>query len=169
RHLLVVDEGFAMCGIGGEIAAVVMEHAFDELDAPVGRLHTDPVGHPFSPAHENAVVVSVERIVSAAKAVLARRPPIPRRLRGPRTRPQDGEPGGAMLAQSAKPLPPADSQAPGAGVAIIMPNLDLTISEARIIQWLKQVGDTVAKEEGVVEVETDKAVLTIEAPAAGRL
>ncbi len=50
-HLLVVDEGFSMCGLGGELAAVVMEHAFDELDAPVGRLHTDPVGHPFSPAH----------------------------------------------------------------------------------------------------------------------
>ena len=42
-RLLVVDEAYAMCGIGAEIAAVVMEHAFDELDAPVGRLHT--TGH----------------------------------------------------------------------------------------------------------------------------
>ena len=57
-RLLVVDEGFAMCGLGAELAAAMMEHAFDELDAPVGRLHTDPTAHPFSPAHENAVVVN---------------------------------------------------------------------------------------------------------------
>ena len=69
-----------MCGLGAEVIAVVMEQAFDELDEPVGRLHTDPVGHPFSPAHENAVVVSVERIVSAAQAVMAGQPEIPRRL-----------------------------------------------------------------------------------------
>ena len=80
HHLLVVDEGFAMCGLGAEMAAAMMEHAFDELDAPVGRLHTDPVGHPFSPAHENAVVVSVDRIVSAVHAVVARKPLIPRRF-----------------------------------------------------------------------------------------
>ncbi len=49
-RLLAVDEGFAMCGLGAELAAAMMEHAFDELDAPVGRLHTDPTAHPFSPA-----------------------------------------------------------------------------------------------------------------------
>ena len=48
-RLLVVDEAHAMCGMGAEMAAVVMEQAFDELDAPVGRLHTDPVSQPFSP------------------------------------------------------------------------------------------------------------------------
>ena len=50
-----------------------------------------------------------------------------------------------------------------------MPNQDLTITEARVIQWLKQVGDSVAKDEPVVEVETDKAVMTVDSPVRGRL
>jgi 2-oxoisovalerate dehydrogenase E1 component len=173
-HLLVVDEGFSMCGLGGELAAVVMEHAFDELDAPVGRLHTDPVGHPFSPAHENAVVVTPARIVSAAKAVLAGEPEIPRRLqvkrRGPAAAPASGAASGAAKkSEPAAKAPPATSPSTASGVPLVMPNQDLTITEARVVQWLKRVGDTVAKDEPVVEVETDKAVMNVDAPLAGQL
>ncbi len=177
-HLLVVDEAFAMCGLGAEIAAVVMEHAFDELDAPVGRLHTDPVGHPFSPAHENAVVVSVERIISAAKAVMSGEPEIPRRLRGSyQARSSAPSVQANMNKNSTAPAPQAAptaltasaAVAADSGVPLVMPNQDLTITEARVIQWLKQVGDLVAKDEPVVEVETDKAVLTVDSPVAGRL
>ena len=50
-----------------------------------------------------------------------------------------------------------------------MPNQDLTITEARVIAWLKQPGDAVAKDEPVVEVETDKAVMTLDSPIAGTL
>jgi 2-oxoisovalerate dehydrogenase E1 component len=78
-RLLVVDEAFSMCGLGAEIAACLMEHAFDELDAPMGRLHTDPVAQPFSPSLENAVVVSVQKIVEAARQVLAGRAPAQKR------------------------------------------------------------------------------------------
>jgi 2-oxoisovalerate dehydrogenase E1 component len=170
RHLLVVDEAFAMCGIGGEIAAVLMEHAFDELDAPMGRLHTDPVGHPFSPAHEDAVIVSVDRIISAAKAVMAGKPEIPRRLRantrsGPATAPASRSP----VAAAIKSTPQTAAANLAAGVPLIMPNQDLTITEARVIRWLKQVGDRVAKDEPVVEMETEKAVMTIDSPVDGRL
>ena len=172
-HLLVVDEAFSMCGIGGELAAVMMEHAFDELDAPVGRLHTDPVAHPFSPAHENAVVVSAARIISAAKAVMAGQPEIPRRLQVKKLKPS---------ARPTKPpamppaIPPAMAtravrapQTHAAGVPLVMPNQDLTITEARVIQWLKRVGDPVTKNEPVVEVETDKAVMTVDSPVTGQL
>ena len=54
-------------------------------------------------------------------------------------------------------------------VPLVMPNQDLTITEARVIQWLKSVGDPVVKDEAVVEVETDKAVLTVDAPVDGIL
>src|SRR5262249_4659116 len=81
-RVLVVDEAFAMCRRGAEIAAVVMAHAFDYLDAPVGRLHSDPTAQPFSPALERAVTVTPERIVAAARAVLEGRPLPPRRVRG---------------------------------------------------------------------------------------
>ena len=50
-----------------------------------------------------------------------------------------------------------------------MPNMDLTVAEARVIQWLKQPGDAVKKDEPVVEVETDKAVVQVESPVDGTL
>ncbi len=50
-----------------------------------------------------------------------------------------------------------------------MPNQDLTITEGKVIGWLKEVGQTVTSGEVVAEVETDKAVISIEAPVAGRL
>ncbi|HEX3726258.1 MAG TPA: transketolase C-terminal domain-containing protein, partial [Pirellulales bacterium] len=168
-RLLVVDEGFSMCGLGAELAAVVMEHAFDELDAPVGRVHTDPVAHPFSPAHENAVVVSVERIKAAAQAVFAGRPLIPRRLAPLRTsRPHVAAPQRSVVAAPAAPRQ-SEPPARASGVPLIMPNQDLTITEARVIRWLKQIGQRVAKGEGIVEVETDKAVVTVDSPITGSL
>ncbi len=50
-----------------------------------------------------------------------------------------------------------------------MPNQDLTITEGKVIGWGKKVGDHVVKGETVAEIETDKAVIAIEAPATGRL
>jgi len=52
---------------------------------------------------------------------------------------------------------------------ITMPHGDLTVSEGKVIQWLKQVGETFSAGEVVAELETDKALQEIEAPAAGRL
>ena len=48
-----------------------MEQGFDDLDAPVGRLHTRTVTQPFSPILEKATVVSVERIIDAALSVVS--------------------------------------------------------------------------------------------------
>ncbi len=168
-RLLVVDEGFAMCGLGAEIAAVAMEHAFESLYSPVGRLHTDPVGHPFSPAHENAVVVSVDRIISAAKAVVSGKPEIPRRLVGVRGRTRAAESRPAGVVQPTVCATTSETPSKVAGVALVMPNQDLTVTEARVVQWLKQVGDTVTAGEAVVEVETDKAVTAIDSPLDGEL
>jgi 2-oxoisovalerate dehydrogenase E1 component len=50
-----------------------------------------------------------------------------------------------------------------------MPFGDLTVSEGTVVGWLKEVGDAVAAGELVAEIETDKAVVEIEAPAAGPL
>ena len=50
-----------------------------------------------------------------------------------------------------------------------MPFGDLTVSEGRIVRWLKAEGDVVTAGETVAEIETDKAVVEIEAPVAGRL
>ena len=55
------------------------------------------------------------------------------------------------------------------GEPITMPHGDLTVSEAKVIQWLKNQGDAVAKGEGIVVVETDKAAMEIESPKDGKL
>ncbi len=70
-RLLVVDEAYSMCGLGGEIAAAMMENAFDYLDAPVGRIHTPPVAYPFSPVFDDCVLVTEDKIADAVKKVLA--------------------------------------------------------------------------------------------------
>src|SRR6476469_8184239 len=52
---------------------------------------------------------------------------------------------------------------------VTMPILGLTMEEGTITEWLKQVGDTVAKEEPLFVVETDKSAVEVPAPAAGVL
>ena len=54
-------------------------------------------------------------------------------------------------------------------ISITMPVLGLTMTEGTIQTWLKQVGDLVAKDEPIVAVETDKAVMEVVAPAEGIL
>ena len=51
-RLLVVDETYAPCGIGAEIAAQVMARGFDDLDAPVMRLNGPQTPIPYSPPLE---------------------------------------------------------------------------------------------------------------------
>ncbi len=55
------------------------------------------------------------------------------------------------------------------GTDVRMPPLSQTLDTLVLVQWLKQVGDPVAKGEPLFTVETDKATLEVEAPADGRL
>ncbi|MFX0141598.1 MAG: biotin/lipoyl-containing protein, partial [Candidatus Hodarchaeota archaeon] len=52
---------------------------------------------------------------------------------------------------------------------MIMPKLGMTMEEGTIIQWLKKEGDTVEKGEKILEIETDKVTIEVEAPATGVL
>lgn len=52
---------------------------------------------------------------------------------------------------------------------IKVPSLGESVSEATIAKWFKQVGEAVAKDEPIVELETDKVTLEVNAPAAGVL
>jgi 2-oxoisovalerate dehydrogenase E1 component len=70
-RLLVVDETYAPCGIGAEIAAQVMERGFDDLDAPVRRLNGRHAPIPYSPPLEAAMVPNAQTIAQAARDLLA--------------------------------------------------------------------------------------------------
>ena len=52
---------------------------------------------------------------------------------------------------------------------VIMPALELAQETGKILKWIKAPGDTVAKGEPIVEIETDKVTVEIEAPASGVL
>ena len=54
-------------------------------------------------------------------------------------------------------------------VNVIMPAMGATQETGRLVRWLKQEGDSVAKGEMLMEVETDKSVVEVEAPASGVL
>lgn len=70
-RLLVVDETFAPCGIGAEIAAQMMDDGFDDLDAPVKRLNGAHTPIPYSPPLESAVVPNQAQIEQAIRDLLA--------------------------------------------------------------------------------------------------
>ena len=71
-RLVTVEEGWPQCGIGAEIAARVMECAFDYLDAPVTRITGKDVPMPYAANLEKLALPSVQEIVEAAKAVCYR-------------------------------------------------------------------------------------------------
>src|SRR5262249_2167915 len=52
---------------------------------------------------------------------------------------------------------------------VIMPALELAQTTGKVLRWLKSPGDTVRKGEAIVEIETDKVVAEVEAPASGVL
>ncbi len=168
-RLLIVDEAFPMCGIGAEISARVMEEAFDELDAPVGRLHPLPATHPCSPILQKAMMVTVDKIVESAQSVMNGRPIAPHwasEMRQGMVPPSRHDvPSGASLPLSGVVSTPV--RAANGEVPILVPNQDLTVTEATVLRWLKRVGDRVQASEGIVEVETAKALILVEAPSAG--
>ncbi len=70
-RLLIVDEDWAPCGVGAEIAAQVMDQGFDDLDAPVRRLNGAFAPVPYSPPLEKALVPDSRAIAQAARDLLA--------------------------------------------------------------------------------------------------
>ena len=54
-------------------------------------------------------------------------------------------------------------------VEVKVPQLSESVAEATMLQWKKKVGDAIAIDEILIEIETDKVVLEVPAPAAGVL
>jgi len=72
NRLVSVEEGWPVCGIGSEMAAIAMDHAFDYLDAPVVRVHGVDVPMPYAANLEKLALPQPDHIVAAAKKVLYR-------------------------------------------------------------------------------------------------
>jgi pyruvate dehydrogenase E1 component beta subunit len=72
NRLVSVEEGWGPMGVGAEVCARVVEHAFDDLDAPPLRVHQEDVPMPYAANLEALTVPSVEKIIAAVKAVTYR-------------------------------------------------------------------------------------------------
>ena len=66
---IVIDEGYFRYGITGEIASVIAEGAFYDLDGPVRRIGARHVPVPFSPALEDATVPTERDVFATARAM----------------------------------------------------------------------------------------------------
>jgi pyruvate dehydrogenase E1 component beta subunit len=69
HRLVTIEEGWGPMGVGAEVAARVVEHAFDDLDAPPSRVCQEDVPLPYAANLETLSLPSVDKIVKAAKAV----------------------------------------------------------------------------------------------------
>ena len=114
------------------------------------------------------MLVNAEKIVAATQSIIDGVAPVPhhwRQLGG-----RSAAPAPLVAASAVRTTVVTPSQtALAEGEPITMPFGDLTISEGRIANWLKAVGDRVERGDIVAEIETDKAIVEIEAPIAGIL
>ena len=70
-RLVSAEEGWGPMGVGAEVVARVIEHAFDYLDAPPLRVHQEDVPLPYAANLEALSLPGVDKIVKAVKAVMA--------------------------------------------------------------------------------------------------
>jgi 2-oxoglutarate dehydrogenase E2 component (dihydrolipoamide succinyltransferase) len=131
-------------GEAGVLAEVLVQEGENvEVGALLGRI--DPDGVATAPASE----VAPESATPEPAAEPAAPAPEP--------------------AATTAPAPEPAAAPGGAAVEIIVPAMGESVTEGMVAQWLKQPGDTVAQDEPLVEVETDKVTLEVNAPAAGVL
>jgi len=71
--------------------------------------------------------------------------------------------------QAPPAVTPASAPPSGAATSVLMPELGESVTEGTVTRWLKKVGDSVAADEPLVEISTDKVDTEIPSPAAGIL
>ena len=72
NRLIIVDEDTPRCGIATDLAAVVVDEAFDFLDAPIKRITAPHTPVPYSKPLEDHYLPSAEKIVRITKELLNR-------------------------------------------------------------------------------------------------
>jgi pyruvate/2-oxoglutarate/acetoin dehydrogenase E1 component len=72
RRVVIIDEGWRSGSLSAEIGMRIIEQAFWDLDAPIGRVCSAEVPIPYPRHLENAAIPQAPKIVAAAKAVLGR-------------------------------------------------------------------------------------------------
>jgi 2-oxoisovalerate dehydrogenase E1 component beta subunit len=68
--VVIIDEANQTCAAGAQVAALIAERAFEDLDGPVVRVATPDVPIPFSPPLEQAVLPQVDDVREAVRELL---------------------------------------------------------------------------------------------------
>ena len=68
--VVIIDEANQMCAAGAQVAAIIAERAFEDLDGPVIRVATPDVPIPFSPTLEQSVLPQVDDVREACRELL---------------------------------------------------------------------------------------------------
>ena len=84
-------------------------------------------------------------------------------------KPAEEKPAEAATAATPAPTAGAAAAASGETLDVTVPELGESVSEGTVGRWLKQVGESFAADEPLVEIETDKVTAELPAPAAGTL
>lgn len=141
---VVVQEAPGFASVASEIAARVQEHCHDTLQAPVLRVTGFDIPYP-PPLLEDAHLPGVPRVLDALGRVLA------------------------GVARSPRPTAAAAvTAAPAEGESVFrLPDLGEGLGEAEVLEWKVAVGDLVAVDQVVAEVETAKSAIAVPTPFAG--
>lgn len=70
NRLVIVESGVKTCGVGAEIASIVVEEAFDYLDAPIKRVAAPHVPAPVAPSLEKLTIPTEDKIMKAIKEIV---------------------------------------------------------------------------------------------------
>ena len=114
---------------------------------------------------DQTVAVGAELAVIATDSAAVTTPPV---IQTPA--PIAEAPAPVAVAPTPPPAAPVSAPAPtGGGTVITMPALGESVSEGTVTRWLKNVGDSIAVDEALLEVSTDKVDTEIPSPVAGTL
>ena len=70
NRAVVLEEGWEVCGVGAQVVDYIQRECFDDLDAPVVRVHQEDVPMPYAKNLEKAAKPDLAKTVAAVKKVL---------------------------------------------------------------------------------------------------
>jgi pyruvate dehydrogenase E2 component (dihydrolipoamide acetyltransferase) len=149
-------------------------------DAPLIEISTDKVDAEIpSPAAgtlgeikvQEGATVGVGTVVCAINdsGATEAAPATPAVTKEAATKEETVTPAAVATAANAEAVPPPAPEASGQGIEVLMPQMGESITEGTLTKWLKKVGDTVARDEPIFEISTDKVDAEIPSPSAGIL
>ena len=168
-RLVVVQEDTENCSVGQMIVAHLSGHAeiWNELLAPPILVSKPNVMIGYNPIYEYAALPDVKRIVAALRRAMS--------FEGERGRVGAGMPDRSRLEKIEAPakkragITDPGYNEPVGTQKIVVPIMGEGIRNAKVVTLLKKPGDTIALDDALCEVETDKAVYPIESSFAGTM